>query len=81
MLEELFQTIFFNITIIFGVFLLMTIVDFSFYTKSAIAKIIMGIIIGLATIVTMMNGFQLESGVVYDARSVVIGVAAFFSRG
>ena len=78
MLEELFQTIFFNITIIFGVFLLMTIVDFSFYTKSAIAKIIMGIIIGLATIVTMMNGFQLESGVVYDARSVVIGVAAFF---
>lgn len=78
MLEELFQTIFFNITIIFGVFLLMTVVDFSFNTKSVLSKILIGITLGLATIVTMMNGFPLETGVVYDARSVVIGVTAFF---
>lgn len=38
----------------------------------------MGGVIGMATIITMINGFQLSSGVVYDARSVVIGVAAFF---
>jgi len=38
----------------------------------------MGGVIGMATIITMINGFHLSSGVVYDARSVVIGVAAFF---
>lgn len=78
MLEELLQTIFFNITIILGVFLLMTVVDFSFYTKGVLTKIFMGGVIGMATIITMINGFQLISGVVYDARSVIIGVAAFF---
>lgn len=78
MLEELLQTIFFNITIILGVFLLMTVVDFSFYTKGVLTKIFMGGVIGMATIITMINGFQFSYGVVYDARSVIIGVAAFF---
>jgi diguanylate cyclase (GGDEF)-like protein/PAS domain S-box-containing protein len=78
MLDELFQTIFLNITIIFGVFLLITTLEFEFFSKNKLGNILTGIVIGFATVITMMNGFVLEAGIVYDARSVVIGVAAFF---
>lgn len=78
MLDELFQTIFLNIIFIFGVFLLITTLEFEFFSKNRIGNILTGIVIGLTTIITMMNGFRLEAGIVYDARSVVIGVASFF---
>ncbi|MDD2334493.1 MAG: PAS domain S-box protein [Mesotoga sp.] len=54
-----------------------------FYTKSipsrlASRQIISGLLLGLVTVAVMMNSWQLSPGVVFDTRTVVLGLIGLF---
>lgn len=78
MVEGLLQAFIFNITLIFGMFIITSVINVKFTKNGFLSSLFMGVIIGFATIIVMMNSFKLDTGIVYDARSVVIGIAALF---
>ncbi|MBN2253720.1 MAG: PAS domain S-box protein [Kosmotogaceae bacterium] len=55
----------------------------AFYTKSIPSRlvsrqIISGLLLGLVTLAVMMNSWQLSPGVVFDTRTVVLGLVGLF---
>lgn len=78
MFNEFMQTVLTNITLIFGLFLITTVLNVKYTSKQVIIRTIMGITTGIATIVVMANGLNIDSEMMYDARTIVISVAALF---
>jgi len=61
----------------------MVVVYSAFYSKSipsrlAFRQIISGLLLGLVTLAVMMNSWQLSPGVVFDTRTVVLGLVGLF---
>jgi diguanylate cyclase (GGDEF)-like protein/PAS domain S-box-containing protein len=67
-----------NVILLFGLVFMVTLSDQKHEQRRLIGKIIFGVVIGVITIIIMMNGWQMESGVSYDTRSVIISVAGIF---
>lgn len=78
MYYEFMQAVLANIALIFGLFLLTTVINVKYTSKKLIVKTLMGISIGIATIFVILNGLRLDSGAMYDARTIVIGLAALY---
>lgn len=67
-----------NVILLFGLVFLVTLSDQKHEQRRITGKIIFGLIIGFITIIIMMNGWALETGVIYDTRTVIIGVTGLF---
>jgi len=67
-----------NVILLFGLVLLITLFNTKFDTKNFIFKSLLGLIIGAITMFIMTNSFVLETGAIFDTRSVIIGVTALF---
>lgn len=67
-----------NVILMFGLVFLVTLSDQKHEQRKIIGKVIFGIVIGIIAIFVMMNGWRMESGVIYDTRSVIISVTGLF---
>lgn len=67
-----------NVILLFGLVFMVSLTDQKHNESKLPGKVLFGIVIGFITIIVMMNGFQLESGVIYDTRSVLIAVTGLF---
>lgn len=50
-------------------------------TNTLRKKIIAGIVIGMSSIFIMMNPWKLESGIIFDTRTILFGLTAFYFGG
>ncbi len=71
-------TLFQNVTILISIYVLYHFVSRSFKGKPRTISIINGVFLGATAILAMLTPFQVEKGIFYDARSIVIGIAGFF---
>ena len=67
-----------NVVLLFGLVFMVSLTDQKHTESKLPGKIVFGIVIGFITIIVMMNGFQMENGVIYDTRSVLISVTGLF---
>ncbi len=75
---ELFRDISINIILLFGMVFVFTLPETGFDRKKPLVNAIIGMIIGVMTIMIMINAWELESGAIFDTRSVMIGATALF---
>lgn len=74
MLTALFQ----NITILISISVLYHFISRSLKGTPWAVSVLNGVLLGVTAILTMLTPFEIEKGLFYDARSVVIGIAGFF---
>ena len=74
MLTTLFQ----NITILISISVLYHFISRSLKGTPSAVSVLNGVLLGATAILTMLTPFEIEKGLFYDARSVVIGIAGFF---
>lgn len=67
-----------NISIIIAAEVLYHFLSKSFSGKAYLISILNGILFGLTAILAMMTPFRFESGIIYDGRTIVIGIATLF---
>jgi PAS domain S-box-containing protein len=67
-----------NVTILIFIYVLYHFIFRLLKGKPWAISIISGIFLGGTAILAMLTPFQVEEGVFYDARSIVIGIAGFF---
>lgn len=68
-----------NIAILISFSVLYHFISRTLKGRPGAVSIVNGALLGVTAILTMLGPFQLEPGVFYDARSIVIGTAGFFS--
>ena len=68
----------FNIMLLFGLTLLITLPPARLDMKKAWVQVLFGSLIGAMTVFVMMNAWQLASGAIFDGRSIMISVTALF---
>ncbi|MCE1205948.1 MAG: PAS domain S-box protein [Spirochaetia bacterium] len=67
-----------NISIIIAAEVLYHFLSKSFSGKAYLISILNGILFGLTAVLAMMTPFRFESGIIYDGRTIVIGIATLF---
>lgn len=75
---ELIRDISINILILFGLFFIITIPKLRFDQKERSSNLLKGVLIGLLTILVMMTSWEFDTGIIFDARSVMIAITALF---
>lgn len=75
---ELISDISINVILLFGLVYIMTLPKGRFDFYSPFVNVLIGTLIGVITIITMMNAFELTQGAFFDARSVIIAVTTLF---
>jgi PAS domain S-box-containing protein len=67
-----------NIAILISISVLYHFISRSFKGTPWAVSVLNGVLLGATAILAMLTPFEIEKGLFYDARSVVIGIAAFF---
>lgn len=67
-----------NISIIIAAEVLYHFLSRTFFGKAYLVSALNGILFGLTAILAMMTPFHFEAGIIYDGRTIVIGIAALF---
>lgn len=67
-----------NISIIIAAEVLYHFLSQSFSGKAYLIAILNGILFGLTAVLAMMTPFRFETGIIYDGRTIVIGIATLF---
>ncbi|HBT59617.1 MAG TPA: hypothetical protein DEA45_02185 [Acholeplasmataceae bacterium] len=67
-----------NIILLFGLGFLYAASNVSPKSKRVISSIILGMIIGLFTLMIMFNPWSIQEGLIFDVRSVILSVSAYF---
>ena len=75
---ELIRDITINILILFGLVFIMTIPRLKLDQKERFSHLVKGFLIGLLTILIMLTAWEFESGVIIDARTVMIAITTLF---
>jgi len=75
---EILRDILTNIIVLFGLVLIFNLSNSTFKHKNIYYKILMGISIGIITIIIMVNALETTPGVIFDTRSILISVTALF---
>lgn len=75
---DIFRDIIINIILLFGLVFVISLTSSSIKFKNRLFDIILGIVIGLITIVIMMNAWQMQNIAFFDTRTVMLSVTALF---
>ncbi len=75
---EILWEILTNIVILFGLVLIFNLSSGTLKNKNILYKSLMGLLIGLITILIMSNALEITKGIIFDTRSVMISVTALF---
>ena len=75
---EIFQAIITNVVLLFGLVFIMNLSNNKPEQKKLVTKIIFGVFIGIITIMVMINAWEMNTGAIFDTRSVLISVASLF---
>lgn len=75
---ETIRDILINVVLLFGLVFIVSLSNSNIVQKKLISKIILGTVIGIVTIIIMINAWELNSGAIFDTRSVMISVTAMF---
>jgi diguanylate cyclase (GGDEF)-like protein/PAS domain S-box-containing protein len=67
-----------NVVLLFGLIFVVSLSNSNIIQKKLSSKIILGIIIGFVTVIIMLNAWELNTGAIFDTRSVMISVTAMF---
>lgn len=67
-----------NVILLFGLTLIVTLPRARFDSTRFWMRALFGVLIGGMTIFVMMHAWRLDSGAIFDTRSVMIGVSALF---
>lgn len=67
-----------NIILLFGLGFLYAASNVSPKSKKIVPSILSGIIIGLFTLMIMINPWSIQEGLIFDVRSVILSVSAYF---
>jgi len=70
-----------NAILLFGLGFIYAATNYEQQKNTPLKKILLGIIIGAITILIMMNPWRLGEGLIFDARSVLLGVTGLFFGG
>ncbi|HPJ23877.1 MAG TPA: diguanylate cyclase, partial [Bacillota bacterium] len=73
---DLFRDIIINVGLMFAFLFLINFPNFTSYDKSLRRGITRGLIFGFSTIVVMMNAWQMQTGAIFDTRTVIVSVVA-----
>ncbi len=67
-----------NIILLFGLVFMISLSSSTIKFKKKWMDILFGFVIGLVTMIIMMNAWQMDTGAIFDTRSVMIGVTSLF---
>ncbi len=70
-----------NAILLFGLGFIYAATNYEQKKNTLLKKISLGLLIGAITILVMMNPWQLAEGLIFDARSVLLGVTGLFFGG
>ena len=70
-----------NAILLFGLGFIYAATNYEQKKNTLLKKVLLGILIGTITILVMMNPWQLDQGLIFDARSVLLGVTGLFFGG
>lgn len=68
----------YNLAILVTISVLSGFIDHRFTRAHLPGQSLQGLLFGLATVVGMMNPFVLTEGIIFDGRTIIISIAAFF---
>ncbi|MCK9290956.1 MAG: PAS domain S-box protein [Bacteroidales bacterium] len=68
----------YNLAVLVALSVFSGFIDHRYDRKTTMGKILQGLLFGLAAIVGMMYPFHFMEGMIFDGRSIVISVAAYF---
>lgn len=68
----------YNLSALIAISVLSGFIDLRYSSDKLIAKILQGILFGFAAVVGMLYPFVLTEGIIFDGRSIVVSLAAFF---
>lgn len=68
----------YNLAILVTISVFSGFIDHRYKRIHIVGQSLQGLLFGLATIVGMMNPFVLTEGIIFDGRSIIISLAAFF---
>ncbi|MFW5842226.1 MAG: HD domain-containing phosphohydrolase [Bacillota bacterium] len=75
---EIINDIIINIVLLFGLVFIISLSNKNITFKGRSARAFTGLLIGLVTIVIMINAWEMRDGVFFDTRTVMISVTALF---
>ena len=75
---ETLRSIITNLVLLFGLVFMVNLSTTKLEQNKLIGKVLVGGIIGLVTVIIMMNAWEMSSGAIFDTRSVMISVSAMF---
>jgi diguanylate cyclase (GGDEF)-like protein/PAS domain S-box-containing protein len=75
---ETLRDILINIILLFGLVFMISLSNSRIKFKHRWMDVVFGLMIGLVTIFIMLNAWEMQEGVFYDTRSVMIGVTSLF---
>lgn len=68
----------YNLSLLFVLLYLASFIAKLFKSRTNLMKLLQGLLIGLVTIIGMKYSFVLESGLIFDGRSIVISIGTMF---
>jgi diguanylate cyclase (GGDEF)-like protein/PAS domain S-box-containing protein len=75
---DVLRDILINIILLFGLVFIISLSNSTIQIKKKWMNILFGVVIGFVTIIIMMNAWEMQEGVFFDTRSVMIGVTSLF---
>ncbi|MBU1143851.1 MAG: diguanylate cyclase [Firmicutes bacterium] len=78
---EIFGDLINNAILLFGLGYIYAATNYEQRKSTLLIKVIFGVLIGAITILIMMNPWRLDEGLIFDTRSVLLGVTGLFFGG
>jgi diguanylate cyclase (GGDEF)-like protein/PAS domain S-box-containing protein len=75
---DVIRDILINIILLFGLVFIISLSNSRIQFKHKWMNVSFGMVIGLVTIIIMLNAWEMQTGVFFDTRSVMIGVTSLF---
>ena len=75
---DIIRDIIINVILLFGLVFIITIPGAKMDSKKPLINGLMGVFIGVFTIIIILNAWELATGAIFDTRSVMIGATALF---
>lgn len=75
---QIIRDILINIILLFGLVFIISLSNTTIQFKKKWMNPLFGVVIGLVTIIIMMNAWEMQPGTFFDTRSVMIGVTSLF---